>query len=103
LQGVYFGMDFDGEKSPYFTATKVSSLALNGDVLSFEIPPRKLFGERPASLAEAEAMRGPGFTGSELKMKGRLNKNALVLACSAVHTVCPESEMKLYKSVGVIP
>src|SRR5688500_1442229 len=81
LQGIYFGMDFGGEKIPYYTATRVSPVILeSGSVLSFVIPPRKIFGERPESYEEAEAMKGPGFTRSEMTMTGRLDGEILVLA-----------------------
>jgi len=100
LQGIYFGMDFGGERSPYFTATIVSSLSLeDGNLLSFVIPPRKIFGERPDSFEEAEAVQGYGFTRSEMTMTGRLDGETLVLACFSTQTVCPAPEMNFYKQL----
>jgi len=97
---VYFGMEFGGERSPYYTAARVNELSLdvNGRI-SFIIPPRKLFGERPATFDQAEAILGYGFTGSELKMRGRLEGETLVLQCSSEQNVCPRAEMGFRREI----
>jgi hypothetical protein len=69
---------------PSYTAVRVTNLRITEDgAISFVVPPRKLFGQRPVTFEEAERMTGYGFTSSELRMQGSLVDGVLAIRCSA--------------------
>jgi hypothetical protein len=77
----------------------VSRLALDEDgTLTFTVPARTLYRERPASLEGAAALDASGgragFTREALSFAGRIEGSALVLYCSADGPACPERVMR---------
>lgn len=100
VAGVYFSLEREGEEGLFYTATEVVELSVDrlGKV-SFAVPARALFSDRPASLAEAKAKAGQsaGFTRDVLRMKGELRGDTLVLACSSSPGNCPDRELVFRK------
>jgi hypothetical protein len=95
--GLYFGLEREGEHGLFYTATAVTGLSVDDQgTLSFIVPARHLFTERPASVEAASRKSGAssGFTRAELKMRGRLRNGRLTLMCVAEEPRdCPDQEL----------
>lgn len=98
--GVYFGLEREGEEGLFYTVTEVADLSVDRKgKISFVVPARAIFTDRPASLAEAqaEARQSAGFTRDALRMEGELRGGTLVLACSSSPGSCPDRELVFRK------
>jgi len=100
MQGLYFGLEREGEHGLFYTLVELTELKVgsNGD-LAFTVPERDLFIERPKSLQEVKQKRltSAGFTRDELHLRGRLHEHKLVLACTSKGRSCPEDVMVFSK------
>jgi hypothetical protein len=67
--------------------------------LSFIVPGRELFYERPGTLQQVKAkqLRSAGFTRDVLHMTGRLQAGILTLNCTSSSSSCPENMMPFRK------
>jgi hypothetical protein len=96
LVGLYHGLEREGEHGLFYTLVEVRDLKLSPEgELSFTVPGRALFNERPATLLEAEKRKpaSAGFTRDELLMKGRVQGKTLTLHCTSASISCPEDVM----------
>lgn len=100
IQGVYYGLEREGEHGLFYTAVEMKGLIVkdNGEVI-FTVPERNLFTKRPdrAQRMELEKSRSAGFTRDELQMKGRLQVDKLILNCTSESRSCPEAVMVFQK------
>ena len=66
-----------------------------GGKISFRIPERNIYRERPRSLKEIEEGKrtSAGFTRFQLEFRGQLKNGELVLHCIADPIECPEDVM----------
>jgi hypothetical protein len=96
LAGLYYGLEREGEHGLFYTLTEVRNLQLSPEgELSFTVPGRALFHQRPATLQEVEhkKLASAGFTRDELHMKGKLQGTTLSLSCTSQAISCPEDVM----------
>jgi hypothetical protein len=101
LQGLYYGLEREGEHGLFYTLVEVTSLKVGPEAgLSFTVPGRELFYERPKDLQEVtgKKLESAGFTRDELHIQGRLKDGSLVLSCTSKGGSCPESVMGFRKS-----
>ena len=100
LQGVYFGLEREGEHGLFYTAVPMRNLKVgrSGEV-SFTVPARDLFSTRPRTLqqAETEKSRSSGFTRDELSLEGVLQGDRLTLRCVSTRPSCPDRAMVFQK------
>jgi hypothetical protein len=71
-----------------------------GGWISFTVPERYIYRERPTNLEEIEQRKKTwdgGLTRFELKFRGRLRDGDLVLQCIADPCECPEDVMVFSK------
>lgn len=96
MRGLYFGLEREGEHGLFYTLVQLPDLKLapNGD-LTFTVPGRELFYERPKNLQEVDqkSVASAGFTRDELRLRGRLKEGRLVLGCTSAGHSCPEAVM----------
>lgn len=100
LEGIYFGLQREGEHGLFYTVVKVKNVKVTADGgISFVVPERDLFSERPTSLAEAAEKKNEraGLTRNELKMQGKVEKGRLLLECISRHYECPDKLMSFDK------
>jgi len=100
MQGLYFGLEREGEHGLFYTLVEVADLKLGSDGdLSFTVAERDLFRERPKNLQEVKQKRltSAGLTRDALYMQGRLREGNLILACTSKGHSCPEDVMLFYK------
>ena len=100
MQGVYFGLEREGEHGLFYTLVEVADLSLSSSgELAFTVPERDLFQTRPKDLRAVKQKRlmPAGFTRDELQMRGRLQEGKLVLACTSSGHSCPEDVMAFSK------
>jgi hypothetical protein len=100
MQGLYFGLEREGEHGLFYTLVEVADLKLGTDgILSFTVLERDLFRERPRNLQEVEQKRGisAGLTRDTLHMQGRLQAGTLILTCTSKGHSCPEDVMLFHK------
>lgn len=72
---------------------EVTNLSVAPDsVLSFTVPKRELFRERPGSLDDVrhKKVTWAGVTRDELFMRGRLEAGRLVVTCTSKGYACPD-------------
>ena len=100
LRGLYFGLEREGEHGLFYTAVEMTNLRVTPDgVLSFTVPERELFSERPTSLEDVRQKKvtWAGLTRDELSMRGRLEAGRLVVTCTSTSHSCPEDVMVFRK------
>lgn len=99
LEGVYFGLEREGEHGLFYSVVKTKDLNLTKDGgISFVVPERDLFSKRPASLAETEEKnKRAGHTQYEMKMQGKIEKGRLILSCVSTGGECPD-EIMIFES-----
>lgn len=100
MQGLYFGLEREGEHGLFYTLVEVADLSLSSSgELVFTVPERDLFQTRPKDLREVKQKRltPAGFTRDELHMRGRLQEGKLILACTSSGHSCPEDVMAFGK------
>lgn len=101
MQGLYFGLEREGEHGLFYSLVEVADLKLGSDGdLSFTVPERDLFRERPMNLQEIKQKRltSAGLTRDALYMQGRLREGNLILSCTSKGHSCPENVMVFSKS-----
>jgi hypothetical protein len=100
MQGLYFGLEREGEHGLFYTLVAVTDLKLssNGE-LTFTVPQRDLYHERPKNLQDIEQKRlaPAGFTRDRLHLQGKLQEGNLILACISKGRTCPEDVLVFYK------
>jgi hypothetical protein len=100
LRGRYFGLEREGEEGLYYTLVEVTELQVTPDgAVSFTVPERELFYERPATFQDVQQrkLRSAGITRDELYMRARLENGKLVVACTSHSPSCPETVMVFHK------
>lgn len=103
LTGIYLGLEREGEHGLFYSAVKIEDVIVSEDGrLSFTVPRRRLFSQRPNSLEEAarmeEADNVSGNTNVTLQMAGRFDRGVLVLKCEAVDGYsCPAESLSFHK------
>lgn len=100
IQGLYFGLQREGEHGLFYTLVEIKDIEVSeGGKISFRIPERDIYRERPRSLKEIEEgkRRPAGFTRFELEFRGQLKNGELVLHCIADPIECPEDVMVFRK------
>jgi hypothetical protein len=101
LKGLYYGLEREGEHGLFYTLVEVTDLKVGaGGGLSFTVPGRELFYERPKDLQEVtgKKLESAGFTRDELYIQGPLKDGNLVLSCASKAGSCPENVMVFGKS-----
>lgn len=100
IQGLYFGLQREGEHGLYYTLVEIKDIEVSeGGKISFRIPERDIYRERPRSLEEIQRVKrkSAGFTRVELEFQGQLKNGELVLRCIADPIECPEEVMAFRK------
>jgi hypothetical protein len=100
IQGLYFGLEREGEHGLFYTLVEIEDLKVDaGGRITFVVPERDIYRERPASLKEVEQWKGPnaGFTRSKMEFRGELKNGKLILQCTADPCTCPEDVMVFSK------
>jgi hypothetical protein len=101
LSGLYSGLEREGEHGLFYTLIEITDVRVspNGE-LSFRVPGRELFQDRPRAPQDVEGkkLRSAGFTRDELQMKARLEDGMLILNCTSKSSSCPENLMVFRKT-----
>lgn len=100
IQGLYFGLEREGEHGLFYTLAKIEGLELGPDGrIIFTVPERDMYRERPTGLKEIEQGKKTraGFTRLELEFRGKLKDGHLILQCTATPGTCPEDVMVFSK------
>lgn len=95
LHGLYYGLEREGEHGLFYTLVEVRNLKVDqAGLISFMVPERELFQQRPSTLAAVERKRLPssGITRDQISFRGSLEGRKLVLTCTAGNS-CPEHRM----------
>lgn len=82
-----------GEEGLYYTAVNLKDLVINKESISFVVPGRSFYSERPKSVSDAVVMKETGATRTELKMTGKLENGKLVLHCTSPNSTCPDGKI----------
>jgi hypothetical protein len=100
IQGLYFGLEREGEHGLFYSLVEMADLKVdpNGE-LSFTVPERDLFHERPKNLQEVKQKKlaSAGVTRDELYLRGRLKEEKLIVACTSKGSSCPDTVMVFHK------
>lgn len=99
IKAVYFGVEREGEHGLFYSVTDVENLSMDSKGgISFTVPARRLYHERPASL-EAAKKRGndSGFTSYALHMSGTRDNSRLVVRCVSKFGNCPDDQIVFKK------
>lgn len=101
MQGLYFGLERTGEHGLWYTLVEIKDVEVSEDgKITFRVPGRYLYRDRPSSLGEAEEIKKhtlTGFTRIELKFRGQLKNGDLILQCISGPGECPEDVMVFRK------
>jgi hypothetical protein len=100
LQGFYHGLEREGEHGLFYTLVEMTDLKISPEgELSFTVPERELFNERPKNIQEVEGkkLRSAGFTRDELHLQGSLKAGTISLTCTSNTASCPEKVMVFRK------
>lgn len=100
IRGLYFGLEREGEHGLFYTAVEVSRLNVSPDgELSFTVPERDLFTDRPRNLQEVKLKKltSAGVTRDELYLRGRLTEEKLILTCTSKSHSCPDAVMVFHQ------
>jgi hypothetical protein len=100
IQGFYFGLEREGEHGVFYTLVEVEDLEVDSDGrITFVVPERHIYRERPTSLKEIEQGKKPdaGFTRLKMEFRGELKNGYLILQCTADPCTCPEDVMVFRK------
>lgn len=100
IQGLYFGLEREGEHGLFYSLVEMADLEVspNGE-LSFTVPERNLFHERPKNLQEVKQKKlaSAGITRDELYLHGRLKEEKLIIACTSKGYSCPDTVMVFHR------
>lgn len=99
LQGVYHGLEREGEHGLFYSVVEVTDIKLkNKEEISFTVPARRVFCNRPKGIEEAESIKqGCGFTSYQLFMEGKIDDNKLIITCDPDYWTCPDKKMVFRK------
>lgn len=100
IKGFYFGLERTGEHGLWYTLVEIQYVKVSEDGrITFMVPARNLYRDRPDSLKDIETLRNTstGFTRTELKFQGQLKNNDLILHCISEPSECPEEVMVFRK------
>ena len=99
IVGSYFGIEREGDEVLYYTAVKLKDIKITGNHISFTVPARELFSERPLSADDGakKSKTSIGFTRTDLTMGGKLENGKLVLHCTSIDDACPADELSFKK------
>jgi hypothetical protein len=100
LQGLYSGLEREGEHGLFYTLLEMTDLKLSPEgELSFTVPERELFHARPKDPQEVrqKKLRSAGFTRDQLHMRGRIKAGTMILTCTSNSSSCPEGVMVFRK------
>jgi hypothetical protein len=86
IQGLYFGLEREGEHGLFYSLVGLKNIQLTGNKISFTVPERSLYSTRPAQIGEA--LESTGYTRDELHYEGTIEVGALSLRCSGAS--CPD-------------
>ena len=100
LTGAYFGLEREGEHGLFYTAVEIKDIKVEQGRISFTIPERHLFSDRPKSLKEGKLneSKSSGYTRDELKMQGQMRDGSLMVTCSSHSNTCPDKVMEFRKN-----
>lgn len=96
LRGWYHGLEREGDHGLFYTLVEVRNLKVDqAGLISFVVPERELFRQRPSTLAAVQQKRllPSGITRDQLHFRGRVESRKLVLTCAAQGNACPEHRM----------
>jgi hypothetical protein len=102
IQGLYFGLERGEDHGLFYTLVEIKGLKVSeGGKITFIVPARDLYRERPGSLEEIEEGKkeNAGFTRIEMKLQGQLKNGHLILQCTADAYECPEDVMVFCKGI----
>lgn len=91
LQGLYFGLEREGDHGLFYTLVELGDISFTGDRISFVVPARRLYAQRPTRLGESAG--DAGFTRYELKYEGKITGEGLALRCSSQFGSCPDQQL----------
>ena len=100
IQGLYFGLERAEDHGLLYTLDEIKDVEVSEDgKISFTVPGRKFYRDRPTSLEDIEKRKGAsdGFTRRELKFRGELKNGDLILQCLSEPIECPEQVMVFRK------
>jgi hypothetical protein len=96
LQGLYYGLEREGEHGLFYTLVEMTDLKINPEgELSFTVPERELFHARPKDPQEGgrKKLQSAGLTRDELHMHGKIKAGTIILTCTSKSGSCPEEVM----------
>jgi len=100
IQGLYFGLERAEDHGLLYTLVEIKDVEVSEDgKISFTVPGRNFYRDRPRSLEDIEKRKGAsdGFTRRELKFRGELKNGDLILQCLSEPIECPEQVMVFRK------
>lgn len=100
MRGLYFGLERAGEHGLFYTLVEMKEVTVAPDgALSFLVPERELYSERPRNLEEIRLKKvtWAGVTRDTLVMRGRLERGSLYLTCTSINGQCPDKVMMFRK------
>ncbi len=100
LDGIYFGLEREGEHGLFYTAVELQGLKVTKDRIYFIVPERHLFNVRPKSVKEAKQneSKSSGYSREELHMEGQLKGGSLMVTCTSEADGCPDTIMEFRKN-----
>jgi len=100
MGGLYHGLERAGEHGLFYTLVETRELTVSSDgALSFLVPERELYSERPRNLEEIRMKKvtWAGVTRDTLVMRGRVERGNLYLTCTSTNGECPDKVMMFRK------
>lgn len=97
---LYHGLEREGEHGLFYTLVEAKDVHVTpARHISFVVPERELFRQRPQNLEAVKQKRltSAGITRDELHLEGRLENQKLVLTCTAKGGSCPEPRMVFHR------
>jgi hypothetical protein len=94
------GYDEEGEHGLFYTLVEMADLKVSpAGQLSFTVPERDLFQERPRTLQEVKQKKlaSAGITRDELYLRGQLKEGKMVVTCTSQGHSCPDTFMVFHK------
>ncbi len=95
LKGEYLGLERDDEQVTFYSASELRDLEMSDADISFTVPVRAIFSERPESLEQVRVWSKEWVAGSksELRFHGRLKNGSFYLECISRNGECPGGQM----------
>ncbi len=98
IRGTYFGLEREGEHGLFYTLVKIKEVKVTDGELSFVVPARELYAERPRSWEHLKSLKQAGATKDELVMRGRRKGGTLLLHCTSRDGRCPDRVMEFRRN-----